>query len=101
VRVSVENTGPVSGDEVVQLYLRGRSAGATRPVRELKGFSRVTLKPGEKREVAFSLGPAELGALDGKMKFSVAPGEYKVFVGTDSTGGLEAAFEVAGEAPAR
>ncbi|MFA6030572.1 MAG: glycoside hydrolase family 3 N-terminal domain-containing protein [Elusimicrobiota bacterium] len=95
VRASVENAGARAGDEVVQLYIRDAAASATRPVRELKGFERVTLKPGEKRAVVFTLGPKELGALDARMRFTVEPGKFQVFVGTDSTGGLEGSFDVA------
>jgi beta-glucosidase len=93
-RVEVENTGSRSGDEVVQLYIHAPAAGATRPVRELKGFTRVALDPGKKRSVSFILGPEELGALDRNLHFTVRPGRFQVFVGTDSTGGLSASFDV-------
>ena len=61
VTVSVTNTGPVAGDEVVQLYIHQQAGSDSRPMRELKGFERVTLQPGETKTVAFVLGPAELG----------------------------------------
>jgi beta-glucosidase len=92
--VEVENTGKREGDEVVQLYLRDVASSRTRPVRELKGFERITLLPGEKRRVTFTLTPAELGFYNREMRFVVEPGEFKVFVGNSSTGGLEASFEV-------
>ncbi len=57
VSVEVENTGSRAGDEVVQLYIRDPVASMARPVKELKGFQRVTLQPGEKRRVEFVLGP--------------------------------------------
>jgi beta-glucosidase len=97
VQVEVENTGRRAGDEVVELYIRDVAASATRPVRELKGFERVTLAPGEKRAVSFRLGPKELGALDARMRFAVEPGRFQVLVGTSSTGGLDGSFEVVAE----
>ena len=64
VSVEVENTGRRAGDEVVQLYVRDLVATMTRPVKELKGFQRITLQPGEKRKVEFVLGPEHLGILE-------------------------------------
>jgi beta-glucosidase len=92
--VEVENTGKRAGDEVVQLYVRDVASSRTRPVRELKGFERITLRPGEKRRVEFTLTPAELGFYDRDMRFTVEPGEFRVFAGNSSVGGLEATFEV-------
>ena len=97
VSVEVENTGRRDGDEVVQLYVRDVAASVTRPVRELKGFERVSLRPGEKRRLQFTLAPEHLGFLDQNMRFVVEPGEFKVFAGTSSVGGLEATFTVAGQ----
>ncbi|HJQ35093.1 MAG TPA: beta-glucosidase BglX [Pyrinomonadaceae bacterium] len=94
VSVEVENTGRRAGDEVVQLYIRDVASTVTRPVRELKGFERVTLKPGEKRRVTFTLTPEHLGFYDRRMRFGVEPGAFKVFVGDSSVGGLEAGFDV-------
>jgi beta-glucosidase len=94
VSVSVQNVGKRSGDEVVQLYIRDVAGSVTRPVRELKGFRRVSLAAGEKRTVEFTLTPKELGALDSNMKFTVEPGEFRVFVGDSSEGGLEGSFTV-------
>jgi beta-glucosidase len=90
----VENIGQRTGDEVVQLYIRDVVASVTRPVRELKGFQRITLRPGEKRRVAFTLGPEHLGFYNRQMRFVVEPGEFRVFVGTSSVDGLEASLEV-------
>jgi beta-glucosidase len=94
VSVEVENTGARVGDEVVQLYIRDVAASVTRPVRELKGFQRITLRPGEKRRVEFTLAPEHLGFYNQNMRFVVEPGEFNVFVGNSSVGGLEARFEV-------
>ncbi|HXI24412.1 MAG TPA: beta-glucosidase BglX [Pyrinomonadaceae bacterium] len=84
VSVEVENTGQRAGDEVVQLYIRDVVASVTRPVRELKGFQRVTLRPGEKRRVEFILTPELLGFYNRDVRFVVEPGEFRVMVGTSS-----------------
>jgi beta-glucosidase len=95
VRVFVENKGKRAADEVVEVYIRRRAASVTRPVAELKGFRRVTLQPGEKRRVNFSLGPQELGFYGLDMKFGVEPGDYEITVGTSSVGGLTTSLSVA------
>jgi beta-glucosidase len=95
VSVDVENTGRRAGDEVVQLYLHDVAASVTRPVKELKGFQRVSLPAGERRRVEFVLTPKEIGFYNRAMQFIVEPGQFKVFVGTSSEGGLELSFEVA------
>lgn len=84
VSCDITNTGKRAGDEVLQLYIRDVAASVTRPVKELKGFERVTLRPGEKRRVQFTLTPAELGFYNREMRFVVEPGEFKVMVGTSS-----------------
>lgn len=94
VAVDVANVGPRAGDEVVQLYVTDVAASVTRPVKELKGFARVALAPGETRRVAFRLGPRELGFLDRDLRFTVEPGRFKVMVGQSSESGREAFFEV-------
>jgi beta-glucosidase len=94
--VDVENTGRREGDEVVQLYIRDVAASRVRPVKELKGFKRVTLQPGEHRTLSFTLTPAELGFYNEAMRFVVEPGAFKVMAGRSSADPamLEAAFEV-------
>ena len=94
VSVEVENTGRRAGDEVVQLYIRDLVATMTRPVKELKGFQRVSLQPGEKRRVEFVLGPEHLGFWNREMKYIVEPGEFRVMVGNNSVDVLEANFTV-------
>jgi len=71
---------------VVQLYLRDCLSSVTRPVRELKGFQRLTLQPGESRRVAFTLTPTDLALLDEAMRLVVEPGEFAVMVGGRSVG---------------
>lgn len=97
VSVDVENTGKREGDEVMQLYIRDVAASVTRPVKELKGFERITLRPAEKRRVQFTLAREQLGFYNREMRFVVEPGEFKVFVGTSSVDGLESHFRVAVE----
>jgi beta-glucosidase len=94
VSVEVENTGRRAGDEVVQLYIRDLVATMTRPVKELKGFQRVTLQPGEKRRVEFVLGPEHLGFWNREMRYVVEPGEFQVMAGANSVDVLEAKLEV-------
>jgi beta-glucosidase len=94
VSVEVENTGKRAGDEVVQLYIHDVAASVTRPVKELRGFRRVTLRPGEKRTVEFTLTPKDLEFFDRNLKPVVEPGEFQVFVGTSSESGLQTSFEV-------
>jgi beta-glucosidase len=94
VSVDVENTGTRAGDEVVQLYVRDVVATMTRPVKELKGFQRVTLRPGEKRRVDFTLTREHLSFWNREMRFVVEPGEFRVMVGSNSRDVIEAKFEV-------
>ena len=94
VTVDVENVGKRPGDEVVQLYIRDIAASMTRPVKELKGFQRVTLQPGEKKHLEFVLTPEHLGFWNREMRFVVEPGEFKVMVGPNSDDLIETKFEV-------
>ncbi|HEX3282379.1 MAG TPA: glycoside hydrolase family 3 N-terminal domain-containing protein [Pyrinomonadaceae bacterium] len=94
VSVNVENVGKRSGDEVVQLYIRDVAASMTRPVKELKGFQRVTLQPGQKKRIEFLLTADALGFWNREMRFTVEPGEFKVMVGANSEDLVQATFEV-------
>ena len=94
VSVEVENIGGRPGDEVVQLYIRDVVASVTRPLKELKGFERITLTPGQKRRLEFTLASAHLGFYNRDLRFVVEPGEFRAFVGTNSAEGLEASFRV-------
>ncbi|MFN2492283.1 MAG: glycoside hydrolase family 3 N-terminal domain-containing protein [Pyrinomonadaceae bacterium] len=94
VGVDVENTGDRAGDEVVQLYIRDLAASMTRPVKELKGFQRLTLQPGEKKHLEFVLAPEQMGFWNREMRFVVDPGEFKVMVGANSEDLIEAKFTV-------
>ena len=96
LRVSavVKNNGDRPGEEIVQLYVRDVVCSVTRPVKELKGFQRVALAPGEERPVGFEVPVAELGCHGPDLSYSVEPGRFKVWIGPDSTWGLEGEFEV-------
>jgi beta-glucosidase len=94
VSAEIENAGPDEGDEVIQLYIRDEVASVIRPVKELKGFTKIHLKPGEKKTVKFALGPEELGFYNQQMKYVVEPGAFKVWVAWNSAEGLESSFEV-------
>ena len=84
VSVNVTNTGDREGDEVVQLYIRDKVSSVTRPVKELKGFERITLKPGETKIVRFTLTPEKLQFYNLNMERVVEPGEFEIMVGTNS-----------------
>lgn len=88
VRADVRNTGPVAGDEVVQLYLHDPVARIAQPVRRLRGFARVTLAPGQKRTVTFVLGTDDVGFYDASARFVVEAGTIEVYVGNSSSAEL-------------
>lgn len=94
VTVTVRNTGKVSGAEVVQCYIRDLSADISRPLKELKGFEKVALAPGEQRAVTFRLSSKDLAYWNQAGKFKTDPGKFKVFVGGNSAEVLEGDFEV-------
>ena len=91
--VTVTNSGGREGTEVVQLYVRDEVASVSRPVRELKAFRRVTLKPGESRAVDLRVAVRDLWFIGLDMKPVVEPGTFRVYVGPNSAEGLEATFE--------
>ncbi len=84
VLVDVTNTGERAGAEVVQLYIRDLVSSATRPVKELKGFRKVWLKPGERATVTLDITPALLSFYDVNMKYVVEPGDFEIMVGNSS-----------------
>ena len=84
VSVDVKNTGKVAGDEIVQLYIHDEFASVSRPIKELKGFTKLSLKPGETQTATFTLGPKELRFYDINMKRVVEPGDFKIMVGASS-----------------
>lgn len=92
--VTITNTGTRTGTEVVQLYVRDVVASVTRPVRELKAFQRVSLQPGEARRVYFNVSLHTLGFTGLDLRYRVESGEFKVWIGPDSSRGLEGVLRV-------
>ncbi len=99
VKVDVENTGRRAGVETVQLYLHERYAPVATPVKQLRGFERVALQPGEKKTVTFMIGPEDLQLLDRNMHWVVVPGTFDIMIGKSSADiVLKGSLEVKGTA---
>ena len=104
VSVIVRNSGALAGDEVVQLYVRDPVASVSRPVQELRGFRRVSLRPGEAKRIRFTLTPAQFAIWDSG-RWRIEPGEIQLMVGASSADiRARGAFRIAaageGNAPA-
>lgn len=94
VSVHVTNTGKRLGDEVVQLYIRDEMSSVTRPLKELRGFRRISLDPGKTQTVEFALGFDALSFLNRDMHRVVEPGTFKIMLGGNSSGLLETSLTV-------
>jgi beta-glucosidase len=95
ISCTVTNTGNFEGDEVVQLYVSDRYASMVRPNKELAGFKRLTLKPGESCKVTFTLHASQLAFLDKKMQWIVEAGEVDVFIGASANDmAVKGSFEI-------
>ena len=92
--VELRNAGRYDGTEVVQLYVQDKVGSVTRPVKELKAFRRIFLKAGESTAVSFTLPVSELAFWGYDMRYKVEPGDFKLWVGTNSAEGLSADFAV-------
>jgi beta-glucosidase len=92
--VKVKNTENYKADEIVQLYVRDLFGSVTRPVKELKGFKKITLAPGEEKTVTFQLSTGDLKFRDINMNFTVEPGDFYVWIGGNSTTELKVGFKV-------
>lgn len=92
VSAEIANTGKRAGEEVAQLYIRDLVASVARPVRELKGFSRIRLNPGEKRTVSFTLTPRDLSFYNESMELVTEPGEFQAWIAPDSASGSDVRF---------
>ena len=92
--VTIRNTGAVVGTEIAQLYIEIRGASVEEPVRMLEGFERVTLQPGESKQVTFPLGFHELSFINAKSKRVVEPADYTVFIGGSSQATQSTKFQV-------
>jgi beta-glucosidase len=96
IAADVVNTGSHVGEEVVQLYVRDLVGDVTRPVKELKGFQRIRLKPGERRRVSFRLHSDDLAFYNRRMQRVTEPGQFHVWIGGSSDAALWAEFEIRG-----
>jgi beta-glucosidase len=92
VNVTVANTGKIAGEEVVQLYIRDMVGSVSRPVKELKHFSKIMLQPGEKKEVMMEITPDDLKFYNSNLQYDWEPGDFTVFVGTNSRDVKSATF---------
>ncbi len=95
ISVQVKNSGQMAADEIVQLYIRDLAASVTRPVKELRGFKRITLKPGESQIVNFKLQTNDLAFYNQQMKMVTEPGKFQLWVGKNSAEGLQTEFWIA------
>jgi len=94
VQAEVENVGRRTGTEVAQFYVHDRVAPTSRPVRELKGFARVTLRPGEKQIVEFTVNALDLSSSDTDLRWRVPPGTYDVWIAPNSAEGVHGTFQI-------
>ncbi|WP_420385778.1 glycoside hydrolase family 3 N-terminal domain-containing protein [Roseivirga sp.] len=92
VSATIKNTGKYTGKEVVQLYIRDLVGSVTRPVKELKGYEKISLNPGESRQVTFTISAKDLEFYTRDMSYKAEPGDFKVFIGTSSAEHLEGDF---------
>lgn len=98
IEAVVSNTGTIAGDEVVQLYLSDRYASMTRPVKELAGFKRITLKPGERKKVIFEVQASQMAFLDRDMRWKIEKGAIDVEIGSSSEDiRLTGEFQITGD----
>ena len=93
--VTVTNTGKYDGEEVVQLYIRDLVGSITRPLKELKGFKKIKLKAGESTTVSFTVSINDLKFYNSDLKFAAEPGDFKLFIGTNSRDAKEVSFKLA------
>lgn len=94
VSVTLTNTGERAGDEIVQLYVQDLMGSVTRPVKELKGFRRVSLTPGQRAYVRFEIPVSQLGFHGLDMEYRVEPGDFNVWIGPNSVEGLKGTFKI-------
>ena len=94
VSATITNRGSREADEIVQLYIHQKVASVARPVRELKGFQRIHLKPGERVPVKFSITPKDLAFYNQQMQFGTESGDFEVWIAPDSARGLRGQFKL-------
>lgn len=91
--VTVKNTGSREGKEVVQLYLQDLVGSSTRPVKQLKGFQKISLQAGESKVVTFKITTEDLKFYNSELKYAAEPGDFKVFIGSNSRDVMESQFK--------
>ena len=101
ISARIRNTGSATATETVQLYVRDLVGSVTRPIRELKGFERVTLQPGESQRVKFELAVDDLDFYDRRMQRVTEAGEFHVWIAPDSASGLHGEFTIPSDYQAR
>jgi beta-glucosidase len=84
VLVDIQNAGKCAGTETIQLYIRDLVSSVTRPVKELKGFAKVSLQPGEARTIGLEITPDSLAFYDINLEYTVEPGQFEIMIGTSS-----------------
>ena len=94
VTVDVKNTGKVRGDEIAQMYIRDEVSSVTRPIKELKDFTRISLEPNETKQVTFKITPSKLAFYNREMKRVVEPGTFQIMVGGSSINLINQQLEV-------
>lgn len=94
VEAEIANTGDVSGEEIVQLYIRDITASITRPVKELKGFKKIYLGPGQSKKITFNIGEEQLKFLDENYNYKVEAGKFNLWIAPNSSEGTKIEFEV-------
>jgi beta-glucosidase len=92
--VTVRNTGSYDGNEVVQLYIQDIYGSITRPVKELKGFQKIFLKKGESKNLTFNISENDLKFYNANLKYAAEPGDFKVYIGSNSRDVMEAQFKL-------
>lgn len=92
--VTVKNTGAVAGEEIVQLYIRDLVGSVTRPVKELKGFKKIMLEPGQEQTLEFTISSMDLRFYNRQMDFTAEPGDFELFIGPNSDTGNKTSFEL-------
>ncbi|WP_299517432.1 fibronectin type III-like domain-contianing protein [Mucilaginibacter sp.] len=92
--ITVSNTGDHDGEEVVQMYIQDIYGSITRPVKELKGFQKIFLKKGESKVVTFNINVNDLKFYNADLKYTAEPGDFKIFIGTNSSDVIESKFKL-------
>ena len=93
-KIGITNTGNYDGEETVQLYIRDMVSSVVRPVKELKGFQKIFLKKGETKTVSFIISEDDLKFYNNDLQYISEPGDFKLFIGTNSENVKEASFRL-------